>query len=77
MYYDYFNPRDGDGWKMEIFCHKPDLNDSNIIHFEANSHSAENKISVFIKQEYLYLLNDLEKLLNIIFDNQAKIQEDK
>jgi hypothetical protein len=77
MYYDYFNPRDGDGWKMEIFFHKPDLNDSNIIQFETNSHTIENKISVFIKQEYIYLLKDLEKLLNIIFDKQAKIEEDK
>jgi len=75
--FDYFNPRDGDGWTMNVHFQSPDSRGDYDFEISTHSHYIENKLCIRIKNGKEDFLKDIENILNEVFNEKTEIQIDK
>ncbi len=74
--YEYFNPRDGDGWTLEIAIHETGKKTEPIMQFSANSHTIEEKLALSIDPGWIGSIRNIDDILRRVFDDESTLREE-
>ena len=75
--YDYFNPRDGEGWMARIFFEEPVKEPDYKFYFYCQSHHIENKLCLSVDRLEESFFFQIQDFLNTLFHDHTGFQEDK